>query len=151
MTWVAAAELGQKGFNGALAVIVEETDTYWGDLDRRWYMGAQYFKSYPVCFWAQAPLEGARSLMQRHGFCAKSIRQIEVDTFHDAASLATNSPKTTARAQYSTSFPVAVALARGNIGAYGASEEALQDPEILRLSNSLVMTENKDANKVFPI
>ena len=46
---------------------------------------------------------------------------------------------------------MAIALARGNVSAYDVSEEALQDPKILRLSNSLVMHENKDANKVFPI
>lgn len=46
---------------------------------------------------------------------------------------------------------MAVALARGNISAHDESEKALQDPKILRLSNSLLMRENKDAIEVFPI
>ena len=71
MTGVAAAKLVQKDLNGASAVIVEETDPYRGDVDRRWYMGEQYFKSYPICRLAQAPVEGARSLMRRHGFVQK--------------------------------------------------------------------------------
>ena len=130
---------------------MEEADTYWADLGRRWYMGEKYYKPYPICRWAPAPVEGARNLMQRHGFCAENIRKIEVDTFHKAVRLAINSPLTTEEAHYSNSFPEAVALARGNISAYDVSEEALQNPKILRLSNSLVIPENKEANKVFPI
>ena len=42
-------------------------------------------------------------------------------------------------------------MARGNISAHDESEKALQDPKILRLSNSLLMRENKDAIEVFPI
>ena len=93
MTGVAAAKLAQKDLNGASAVIVEKTDTYRGDVDRRWYMGEQYFKSYPVCRRAQAPIEGARSFDAAAWLCAENIRKIHVNTFHEAVRLATNSPK----------------------------------------------------------
>ena len=75
-------------------------------------MGEQYYKPYPICRWAQAPVEGARNLMQRHGFYTEYIRKIEVDTFHDAVRLVISLPIMTEEAQYSNSFPVAVALAR---------------------------------------
>ena len=114
-------------------------------------MGEQYYEPYPVCHWAQALIEGARSVMQRHGFCAENILKIEVDTFHEAVRLTTNSPRTTEETQYATSFTVEVALAQGNISAYDVSEEALKELEILRLSNSLIIWKNKDANNVFPI
>ena len=38
-----------------------------------------------------------------------------VETFHEAVILAVNCPTITEQAQYSTFFPVAVALARGDI------------------------------------
>lgn len=92
MTGVTAAELAQKEFTGALAIKMEEVDTYWADLGRRWNIGEQYYKAYPVCRWAQAPFEGVRNLMQRHGFCIEDIKKIEVETFHEAVRLTTNSP-----------------------------------------------------------
>ena len=69
MKGVAAAKLAQKGFTGASAITLKEAHKYWADIFRRWYMGEQYYEPYPVCRWAQAPVEGARSSMQRHGFC----------------------------------------------------------------------------------
>ena len=74
--------MGQKGFTGAPAITLEEADTYWTDLGPRWCMNDQYFKPYPFCRWAQTPVEGARSLIMQHGFCAKNIRKIEADKFH---------------------------------------------------------------------
>ncbi len=150
MTGVAAAKLARKGFTGAPAITIEEADSYWADLGERWYMSEQYYKPYPVCRWAQAPIEGARSLMQQHGFSAHEVQKIEVDTFHEAVRLATNSPRTTEEAQYSTSFPVAVALARGDVRAADVSDDGLNDPEILRLSHCLTMRENDAANRNFP-
>ena len=44
----------------------------------------------------------------------------------------------------------AVALVRGNVTPDDIADDALDDPEILRLSQSLVMRESDHANRVFP-
>ena len=150
MTGVSAAKLAQKGFTGAPAITVEKAETYWGDFGTRWYMCEQYYKPYPVCRWAQAPIEAAQALAKAYCFEISEIKTIDVITFHEAVRLATNRPETTEEAQYSTSYPVAVALARGDVTPQDISDEALKDPDILRLSECLKMQESKKANSVFP-
>ena len=57
------ARLHSTTFPSAPDITVKEADTYWADLGRRWYMGEKYYKPYPICRWAQAPVEGERNLM----------------------------------------------------------------------------------------
>ena len=129
---------------------VENEEAFWSDIGKHWYMSEQYYKPYPVCRWAQAPIEGAKKLIAKYGFKSNDIKKIEVDTFHEAVRLATNQPATTEEAQYSTSFPVAVALARGDVTPQDISDEALNDQLIVKLSKCLEMKESKMANEQFP-
>ena len=150
MTGVSAAQLAARGFTGAPAITVEEAPDHWADLGERWLILEQYFKPYPVCRWAQAPVEGVLALARAHDVTPDQVARIEVETFHEAVRLATNRPDTTEQAQYSTSFPCAIALVRGGIRPADIGDDALADPEILRLSQSLSMTETDFANAHFP-
>lgn len=151
MTGVSAARLAARGFTGAPAITVEEAPQYWADLQNRWYILEQYFKPYPVCRWAQAPIEGVLALRRAHNLTSDMVDQITVATFHESIRLATALPKTTEEAQYSTSFPCAVAMVRGGVGPADIADAALNDPEILRLSQGLQMVEDAAANKAFPL
>jgi 2-methylcitrate dehydratase PrpD len=62
MAGVSAARLAAAGFTGAPAITVEEAPAYWADIGTRWYTMEQYFKPYPVCRWAPAPIEGVLAL-----------------------------------------------------------------------------------------
>ena len=150
MAGVSAAYLARAGFTGAPAITVQEAPTYWADLRERWYMCEQYFKPYPVCRWAQAPIEGVLALRRAHGLTAAQVERIEVETFHESVRLATRRPTESDAAQYSTSFPCAVALVRGDVRAADIADDALDDPEVLRLSDSMVFAEDAAANAVFP-
>ncbi len=150
MAGVSAALLARDGFTGAPALTITQPPDIWTDLGTRWLILEQYFKPYPVCRWAQAPIEAALTLRDKHTLTAQDISTIEVATFHEATRLATTHPKTTEEAQYSTSFPTAIALARGGITAADLSDDALHDPEILRLSEAMHMTEDAHANAQFP-
>ncbi|WP_377506791.1 hypothetical protein [Octadecabacter sp. R77987] len=90
------------------------------------------------------------ALRRAHGLNASDVTRITVETFHEAVRLATATPQTTEDAQYSTSFPCAVALVRGDVTPADITDDALCDPEILRLSQTLVMTEDTAANAAFP-
>jgi 2-methylcitrate dehydratase PrpD len=152
MAGISAAYLAQGGFTGAPAITMEapEVAGYWSDLGDRWLIEEQYFKPYPVCRWAQAPIAGVLSLKRKHNLTSDMVEHIEVASFHEAVRLAMNSPKLTDEAQYSTSYPCAVALVRGKIGLDEVSPSAFQDPEIKRLSTSLVMHEDDHCNANFP-
>ncbi len=150
MAGVSATLLAARGFTGAPAITVEQAPDHWTGLGSRWLIREQYFKPYPVCRWAQAPVEGVLALAREHDLRADQVDHIEVTTFHEAIRLATRNPASTEEAQYSTSFPCAVALVRGALTPADIDGDALRDPEILRLSNSLVMGESDRANATFP-
>ncbi len=151
MAGVSAVKLAQSGFTGAPAITVENAPEYWADLDSRWYMLEQYYKPYPVCRWAQAPVEAALYLRKTHKIKSSTIKRIEIVSFHESIRLASNKPATTEEAQYSTSFPVAVALATGAVDPDDILETGLRDPDILRLSALVEMTEDDYANSAFPL
>jgi 2-methylcitrate dehydratase PrpD len=150
LTGVSAVQLARRGFSGAPAITVEQSPEHWQALGDDWQILQQYFKPYPVCRWAQAPVEGVLALRLAHGLTAEDVDRIEVESFHEAIRLATAQPRTTEEAQYSTSFPCAVAMARGAVTPGDVDGAALTDPEILRLSTGLVMTESDYANAPFP-
>ena len=150
MCGVSAVQLAARGFTGAPAITVEEAPAYWGDLGERWLILEQYFKPYPVCRWAQAPVEGVLALRRAHGLTSEMVERIEVETFHESVRLAMNRPTDTDEAQYSTSFPSAVAMVRGGISAADIADEALNEPEVVRLSTGMVMRESEEANALFP-
>ena len=150
MCGVSAIKLATKGFTGAPALTVEHAPEYWADLGQRWYILEQYYKPYPVCRWAQAPMEGVLALRKTHNLTSKDVAKIEVSTFHEAVRLATREPKSSDEAQYSTSFPCAIAMVKGGLTPADIAVDALEDPETLRLSRSMVMTEDAKANDVFP-
>lgn len=152
MTGVSAAFLAASGFTGAPAITIEKDDVkhYWCDLGERWLILEQYFKPYPVCRWAQGPIEAVLALKNSFDLSSEMVARIEINTFHESIRLATKKPQNTEEAQYSTSYPCAVALVRGNVGMAEVSGATLQDPEVLRLSTSLVMTEDDMCNAAFP-
>jgi 2-methylcitrate dehydratase PrpD len=148
MAGVSAAYLARDGFTGAPAITMD--GPAWSDLGSRWLILEQYFKPYPVCRWAQAPVEAVLTLRRTHGLTSADVTGIAIETFHEATRLAVNTPATTEEAQYSTSFPTAVALVRGRLGPADIADDALDDPEIRRMSQLVRMTETDRANDVFP-
>jgi 2-methylcitrate dehydratase PrpD len=150
MAGISAVQLAVRGMTGAPAVTVGAPPEVWQDLGQDWKILRQYFKPYPVCRWAHAPVEAVLELRAAHDLHSDQVTRIEVETFHESIRLASSEPQTTEEAQYSTSFPCAVAMARGALGPADLHGAALYDPEVLRLSRSLVMRESAEANALFP-
>jgi 2-methylcitrate dehydratase PrpD len=152
MAGVSAAYLALDGFTGAPAITVEGPDVadLWSDLGTTWRIVEQYYKPYPVCRWAQPPLCAVLGLREDHNLTSDQVERIEVITFHESMRLAVRRPQTTEEAQYSTSFPAAVAMVRGHVGPDDVAPAALADPEILRISESMTVTEVEEYNAAFP-
>ncbi|SEQ39083.1 2-methylcitrate dehydratase PrpD [Thalassovita taeanensis] len=151
MTGVSAVKLAQAGFTGAPALTVEQAPQYWADLGTRWYGLEQYYKPYPVCRWAQAPIEGVLALRRAHNLTSDMVARIDVTSFHESIRLATRRPDGSDAAQYSTTFPCAVAMVRGDVTPADIADSALTDPEVMRLSDSMVLIESDHANAAFPL
>ena len=152
MAGMSAAYLAASGFTGAPALTIEGDDVLdlWADLGTRWYLFEQYHKPYPVCRWAQPPLEAVLHLRKEHGLTSDQVERIEVTTFHQSVRLATRRPRSTEEAQYSTAFPTAAAMVRGKVAPEEVAPEAFGDPEILRLSEGMLFAESDDYSAAFP-
>ena len=59
-------------------------------------------------------------------------------------------PSTTEEAQYSTAFPVAVALRHGTVEAAHLHGAGLRDPGVLALADRMAFVESEAANAEFP-
>lgn len=149
MAGVSALELAMAGFTGAPAATLDHPA--FADVGTRWRILEQYFKPYPVCRWAQAPVEAVLDLRARHALESRNVARITITSFHEAIRLATNDPQTTEQAQYSTSFPCAIAMVRGRLGPADVLDGFQNDPEISRLSKTLCMQEDPEANAKFPL
>jgi 2-methylcitrate dehydratase PrpD len=115
MAGVSAAYLAAEGFTGAPAVTVEGDDAadLWDDLGQTWRIAEQYYKHYPICRWAQPPVQAVLDLRKAYNLRSEDVERIEITTFHNSLRLATSAPVTTEEAQYSTAYPTAVAMVRG--------------------------------------
>jgi 2-methylcitrate dehydratase PrpD len=89
-------------------------------------------------------------LQKRHGFDSRAITALHIVSFHESVRLGTKQVTTTEEAQYSTSFPCALALVHGTVLPEHVAEAALDHPEVQRLSSILTMGEDAAANKAFP-
>jgi len=152
MAGVSAAYLAQDGFTGAPALSFERDDVagLWSDLGDRWRIFEQYYKPYPVCRWAQPPVQAALNLRAKYAVTSDAVDHIEVNTFHESLRLGTRRPDTTEQAQYSTAFPTAVAVARGKLTAEDVKAGAFNDPEVLRLAEGMIIAETDTYNAAFP-
>ena len=151
MAGVSAAYLAQDGFTGAPAITMEapELAPFWNDLGQNWLVAQQYIKLYPVCRWAQPPVEAILALIKKHRFTADDVAEITIETFHEGKRLNTI-PSNTEEAQYSLPFAVAVALVRGVIGVEEVTQNGLSDPKIRAIAKSIVITETDEFNAAFP-
>jgi hypothetical protein len=111
----------------------------------------QYYKPFPVCRWAQPPVQAVLYLMLAHGLKSTDVAQIEIVTFHQSLRLATRTPAITEEAQYSTAFPAAVAAVRGTIGAADISGAAFADQEICHLAEGMHVSESDSYNAALPM
>ncbi len=152
MVGLSAAYLAADGFTGAPALVVESdaVKDLWSDLGTRWRMLEMYFKPYPICRWAQPPVEASLNLRRAHNVDPAKIAKVVVETFHEAVRLDQHRPASTEEAQYSLPFPVAAAIVRGKLSPTDISGAALTDGEILSMSDRIELREADDLNAKFP-
>ena len=149
MCGVSAARMAKAGFTSAPALTLQTE--HWQDLGVDWLILQQYFKPYPVCRWAQGPIAAVLDLKARHKFSSQNVAGLHIVSFHEAVRLGQKNAITTEEAQYSSSFPCALAIVHATVMPQHVADEALGDPEVQRLSAVLSMDEDNYANRLFPL
>jgi len=153
MAGVSAAYLARAGFTGAPVIMVESKhlQSYWFDVGINWEILNQYIKPHPVCRWTQDPIEAVSKVLADRSIDSRDIVAIVVETFEEATLLSQEIPQNTEQAQYNITFPLAVMLARGKVGAFEVTDQSIfSDPEIRRLTNLIDMRVNEKFNALFP-
>lgn len=152
MAGVSAAYLAAEGFTGAPAITVEADDVadLWDDLGQTWRIAEQYYKHYPICRWAQPPVQAVLDLRKANKLTSQDVEKIEITTFHNSKRLAKRAPATTEEAQYSTAYPTAAAMVRGRLDPDDLMESSFDNPEIKRLAASMIVVESDTYNAAFP-
>jgi 2-methylcitrate dehydratase PrpD len=140
---VAAAYLAQAGFTGAPALTCEDAPGFWADLGTGWRLVEDtHYKPYPCCRWAHPSLDAAADLMGDHALTHAQVAAVEIRTFHNATRLAGHTPATPDEFAYSIAFPVACMIVRGRVGVDEMAPQALQDPDILRISKATTLIDD---------
>jgi len=147
---VSAAYLAAMGFTGAPAITVtsDEAAPLWSDLGQRWETLNTHYKRYPVCRWAHPAVDAAMSLMQTHRLTGAEVKSVRIRTFGYAARLAGHEPNNLDELTYALAFPVAIMIARGQIGVPELAPEILGDAEILRISRATRIEETEHYTRI---
>ncbi|WP_460044565.1 MmgE/PrpD family protein [Pseudomonas sp. S2_H01] len=145
--------MAQSGVTGAPAATVEAVDVveFWDGIGEDWEIDKQYFKPWPVCRWAQPALTAMTALKLQHAeILPEAVETVEVETFHESMRLQGHRPKNADEAQYALAFPMAALIARGRVGADEVTGDAIHAPDILNISERVIITEAADLSARFP-
>ncbi|NOX16056.1 MAG: MmgE/PrpD family protein [Epsilonproteobacteria bacterium] len=147
-----AALLAKEGFTGmpSLLITSKETKKYWKDLGKKYEIKRQYFKSYPVCRWAQPSIEAIKSLNAKYTINSNQIKKITIKTFHEATRLNNKMPKNTEEAQYSLKYPVILTLLGEDITENIVKNNFSTNKEMNKLFKKVQIKEKKVFSKSFP-
>lgn len=147
-TGVVSAQLAEAGFTGSGTIFDESTVS--DSFRDQYHVTRGYFKPYPCCRWAQPGVEAILALRSQHDIDPASVESIHVATFEEATRLRTRIPETPEEAQYSYSYPVAAALARGRFTQAEHRGSARADDRILTLTDRVEFAVDDELDERFP-
>lgn len=148
---VTAAYLALEGFTGAPALTCEgaEGSDFWADLGQGWRLvDHTHYKAYPCCRWSHPAIDAANDMMRDNALTHEMIKAVEIRTFHYATRLAGHEPQSQDEFAYSIAFPVAAMIVHGQVGVSELSQEALHDPNILRVSRATNLIDDAEMTRI---
>ncbi|MGD8208844.1 MAG: hypothetical protein PVF32_03220, partial [Desulfobacterales bacterium] len=119
-------------------------------LGRDWLIMDLYHKPYACCYWIQAPIAGALTLIKSHGLSPEQITLIRVHSFQEATRLSCAVPRDTEEAQYNLAYGLACAVLKGKVGPQEVTPPAIYDPRILAFMDKIEPVEDQEIQKTFP-
>lgn len=151
MVGVLSALMAADGYTGSPSVLDDpEFDSLTKTLGSDYRIMELYFKPYTCCRWAHPSVSAILELKQRHGLHPADVSGVRIRTFGAAASLYTKKPTNTEEAQYNVIYPVAAALAAGEVGPRQVLEAFLQNREVLDLMDRIHIVSDERFEREFP-
>jgi 2-methylcitrate dehydratase PrpD len=151
MVGMMSALMAADGFTGAPSVLgIPEAAALTETLGHEFLIMDLYFKPFTCCRWAHPAVSAVIDLKKRHGLVPSDVAGVDILTFSAAAALYTEKPTTTEEAQYNVLFPVAAALAAGEVGPRQVLDGRLGDPDVLGLMDRMRIKADDRFDRVFP-
>jgi len=151
MTGVLAAMMAGEGFSGGESLFTwPEGPSRVMDLGSTFEMMKVYFKPYACCRWAHPAIEAVIDLRLANDLDPAQVEKIRVKTFEAAVELYREKPASTEQAQYNAVYPIAAAMASGDV----APRQVLMDSgvgrEIFPLMDRVELCIEERFEKEFP-
>jgi len=151
MVAMASALMAQEGFTGIEPLFSESPNKEWIEgLSNEYLILNLYFKPYAVCRWSQPAVVGLVKVVKQNDLRPRSISRIRVRTFEAAAALSCDHPKNTEEAQYNLAYPLAAALADGQVGPRQVLPPRIFDDFLLELADRVEVEVVPEFEQVFP-
>ncbi len=110
-----------------------------------------YFKYFPCCRWAHAPVAGAIHLAKEDKISIDDIETIFIRTFSAATKLSAFAPTTCDEAQYNMIYPVCAAIKEGKFTPVECSEDYLNsNPDVIALMERVKFAVDEELDAQFP-
>ncbi|MER8802274.1 MmgE/PrpD family protein [Mesorhizobium sp. M0998] len=150
-----AVDLARVGYTGPLDLL-DDADRFdqgrlTSNLGTKWEIESGYFKIYSACRWIHAPIDAALALQTEHRIKLDEIEEIEIGLFARGLTLLNKTdPDSTAAAQYSTPFSVALAMVHGAKALLPVTDQYLHDPRVTSLATRVRLVHRSDMDQSFP-
>jgi 2-methylcitrate dehydratase PrpD len=148
---VTAAYLALEGFTGAPALTCEgeEGQAFWTNLGQSWRLvDHTHYKAYPCCRWSHPSLDAVHDMMRDNALTHEMVEAVDIRTFHYATRLAGHEPQSQDEFAYSIAFPVAAMIVRGKVSVSELSDDALRNPDILRISRATNLIDDDEMTRI---
>ena len=150
-TGLTAAMMAGHGISGTLTLFDQHLNYIRLDrLGEEYEILKRYYKPYPACRWAHAPLENFLKIKTEQRLSADDIVCVCVKTSQKASNLDTSKPTTIEDAQYSIPFVIAASAVDGEFNLQQMAVEKLQDPQILDMDAKVKVIYDADMEANYP-
>lgn len=152
ITGAMAVEAATRGITGQFYNLLEPENQHLVDtLGKDFEIMNLYFKYFPCCRWAHAPVVGALGLREKNSLKAEEVEKIYIRTFKAATQLSSVIPNLCDEAQYNMIYPVCAALIEGKFTPVQDSEEYLEShPEVIELMKKVEFAVDETFEAKFP-
>lgn len=154
VTGLVALELAEAGHTGPRNILDSTTHYRFGgdlSLGSAFHVCNTYFKLYACCRHIHVPLDALLALIAQHGFDAREIDEIEVETYSGALRISNKpNPGNLVDIQYSIPYCLALAALIGPQALLPLTSEALGCAEVVALANKVKLTLDPALDEQFP-
>jgi len=150
-TGLAAALMAGHAISGTLTLF--DPHMCYVGLDRlgeEYEILKRYYKPYPACRWAHAPLENFLKIKAEQRLNPDDIARVCVKTSQKASNLDNSKPPTLEDAQYSIPFVIGAAAVDGECGLQQMTAAKLQNPQILDMAAKVSVIYDPDMDANYP-